>query len=189
MKDLIHQRINDTIAVKQACDGLLAPRIEEAALLLRGVLQQGGKILVCGNGGSAADAQHFAAELVGRYLKEREALPAIALTTDTSILTAVANDYGYQYLFGRQIQALGRQGDALIVISTSGQSQNVMDAVGEAQRQGMYVVALTGGHGGGTARALSVSRDIEIRIPSTETPRIQEAHIMILHILCELIEL
>jgi D-sedoheptulose 7-phosphate isomerase len=147
-------------------------------------IQNGNKILVCGNGGSAADAQHFAAEIVGRYLKDRSAGPAIALTTDTSIITAVANDYAYETIFSRQVEAIGRPADILIGLSTSGHSQNIIRAVTTAKARQMMSVALTGGDGG----ILSDTADMSVVVPCARTPRIQEAHIFILHFWAGLIE-
>lgn len=147
-------------------------------------LQSGGKILVCGNGGSAADAQHFAAELVGRFERERPALAAIALTTDASILTAVANDYGYDKVFARQVEALGNAGDVLLGISTSGNSASVLEAFGVARRRRLTTVALTGRDGG----VLGESAHIHINVPTGSTARAQEVHRTLLHAICELVE-
>jgi len=147
-------------------------------------LRSGGKILVCGNGGSASDSQHFAAELVGRFERERPALPAIALTTDTSILTAIANDYGYDRVFARQVEALGRPGDVLLGISTSGGSRNVLEAFGVAKAGGLTTVALTGRDGG----VVGAAADIHINVPSPSTARVQEVHRTLMHAICELIE-
>ncbi len=155
----------------------MAPMIEDAVTALIETLQKGGKILVCGNGGSAADAQHFAAELVGRFEAERKGLPAIALTTDTSILTAIGNDYGFERVFSRQVSALGATGDILIGISTSGNSRNVLEAVGSAKRIGMKTIGLLGGNGGKLAEAV----DTAIVVRNPRTARIQEAHILLLH--------
>jgi D-sedoheptulose 7-phosphate isomerase len=163
---------------------LLADDIAHAARLVTGSLARGGKILICGNGGSAADAQHIAGELVGRFLKERPALPAIALTTDASVLTSLANDYSFAEVFARQTAALGNQGDALIAISTSGRSENVIRAAQTARRNGLSVIGLTGATGGRLAELC----DACVRVPSTVTPRIQEMHILVGHILCELSE-
>ncbi len=143
-----------------------------------------GKVLACGNGGSAADAQHFAAELTGRYLGERRAYPAISLTTDTSALTSISNDYGYEQVFRRQLEALGKAGDMLIAISTSGNSANIIQAVDYARNRGIYTVGLLGKDGG----KLKTMVDLPLVIPSNHTARIQEAHILILHILCEALE-
>jgi D-sedoheptulose 7-phosphate isomerase len=147
-------------------------------------ISDGGKILLCGNGGSASDCQHIAAELTGRFLKERRPLPAIALTTDTSALTAIANDYGYAQVFSRQLEALANKGDTLIAISTSGNSENVIGAVNLAKTQALRVIGLLGRDGG----RLKELCDISIVVPSDSTPRIQEAHILIGHTICEGIE-
>lgn len=155
----------------------MAPMIEHAAKAMIEALQKGGKILVCGNGGSAADAQHFAAELVGRFEAERKGLPAIALTTDTSILTAIGNDYGFARVFSRQVSALGATGDILIGISTSGNSRNVLEAVASAKTIGMKTIGLLGGNGGQLAQAV----DTAIVVRNPRTARIQEAHILMLH--------
>ena len=151
--------------------------IEQTATRLAQVIAGGGKLLVCGNGGSAADSQHFAAELIGRFEKERASWPAIALTTDTSILTAIGNDYGFSEVFARQVQGLGRKGDALIGISTSGHSENVLRAVAVAKSQGLLTVGLLGKDGG----ALKAQVDCPVIITNPNTARIQEAHIFILH--------
>jgi D-sedoheptulose 7-phosphate isomerase len=147
-------------------------------------IENGGKILICGNGGSAADSQHFSAELVGRFYKDRDALPAIALTTDTSIITAVANDYGCNRIFSRQVEALGRPGDMLLGLSTSGNSENIIQAVLAARKKQMQTIALTGADGG----KLKDLVDWSINIPCRQTPRIQEAHGFILHVWAEQIE-
>lgn len=155
----------------------MAEAIEEAGARLAQVITAGGKILICGNGGSAADAQHFAAELIGRFEKERASWPAVALTTDTSILTAIGNDYGFAEVFARQVQGLGRKGDALIGISTSGHSENVLRAVAMAKSQGLFTLGLLGKDGG----ALKAQVDCPVIIANPNTARIQEAHIFILH--------
>jgi len=162
----------------------LSPVILSAAETLFQSLQSGGKILLCGNGGSAADAQHLAAEFVGRFIRERRPLPAVALTTDSSILTAIGNDFGMEYVFSRQVQALARPGDVLLAISTSGKSPNVLMAVSGAKRLGLKTIGLSGKDGGDLASAVH----IPIVIPSTNTARIQECHITIGHTLCELVE-
>lgn len=163
------------------------PAILTGAQLLAGRLQAGGKILACGNGGSAADAQHFAAELTGRFERERKPLAGIALTTDTSALTAIANDYSFQEVFAKQVLALGRPGDVLMGISTSGNSGNVMQAMAAAHGIGMHVLALTGKDGGTMARALRAG-DVELRAASKVTARVQETHILLLHCLCDAID-
>jgi D-sedoheptulose 7-phosphate isomerase len=158
--------------------------ILRAAELILHALQNGKKILLCGNGGSAADCQHIAAEFVGRYRKNRRGLPAIALTTDTSILTAVGNDFGFHQIFRRQVEALGECGDVLIAMSTSGTSPNVLQAIEEAKLKKMKTVAIIGG----TSGHLTSIADAVISVPSSDTPRIQEAHCIIGHILCDIIE-
>jgi D-sedoheptulose 7-phosphate isomerase len=172
-----HERVMSTISA-------LSAEIVRAHALIHDSLTAGGKLLVCGNGGSAADAQHVAAELVGRFKLERKALPAIALTTNTSITTAVANDYSFDEVFARQIAALGRVGDVLLAISTSGTSANVVRAAEAARAGGLKVIALTGEGGGRLAGVC----DVLLAVPSTDTPRTQEAHLVIEHILCELAE-
>lgn len=162
----------------------LAEPIKKIGQLLANSLANGGTLFWCGNGGSAADSQHLAAELIGRFKKNRRALRSIALTTDTSVLTCVANDYSYDDIFARQIEALGRHGDVLIGISTSGNSENVLHAFKAAKEEGLMTIAMLG-KGGGPAKDLA---DHTLVIPSDSTARIQEAHILIGHILCELIE-
>lgn len=172
------------LQVAQALAASFAGPIEEASRRVIDCYRAGGKVLVMGNGGSAADAQHFAAELVGRYARERSALPAIALTTDTSILTAVANDYGYDDVFRRQVEAHARPGDVVFGISTSGNSENVCRALSAAKARGATTIVLGGGEGG----RMKELADLALIAPSRETPRIQEAHITIIHILCDLVE-
>jgi len=162
----------------------LLPLIEKAGELCMSTLKNGGKILLCGNGGSAADAQHIAAELSGRFKKERKALAGIALTTDTSALTAIGNDYGFEYIFSRQVEAMGKKDDVLIAISTSGNSKNVIKAIGSAREIGMKVITLIGKDGG----EMKNLGDINIIVPSNNTPRIQEMHIMIGHMICNFID-
>jgi D-sedoheptulose 7-phosphate isomerase len=162
-----------------------AADLERAVELIAGALREGRKLLLFGNGGSAADAQHIAAELVGRFMRERKALPAIALTTDTSALTAISNDYGFDDVFARQVRALGAGGDVALAISTSGRSPNVLRAVEAARDAGIKVVALTGGDGG----ALAAKADVTLRVSaSTLSARIQETHILIGHVICELVD-
>ena len=170
------QTLDEHLNCFSMLNGLQDP-INRAAGMISEALVAGRKILVCGNGGSAADAQHFAAEIVGRFTRERNAWPALALTTDTSTLTAVANDYGYEHVFSRQVEALGRPGDVLIGISTSGNSEYVHRAMSLASTLGMQTIALTGSAGGSLADAA----DIAVKAPSRITARIQEAHIFILH--------
>jgi D-sedoheptulose 7-phosphate isomerase len=162
----------------------LIPAIHALGERLRDCLNSGNKILLMGNGGSAADCQHIAAEIVGRYKRERRGLPAIALTTDTSILTSVGNDYGFEYIFSRQVEALCAPKDVVIGLSTSGNSANVVAGVEAAKKAGAYTVGLTGAGGGRLANLC----DVTLVMPSSDTPRIQEAHILIGHILCELAE-
>lgn len=164
-------------------DGLRDP-INAAANTILSALMAGKKILICGNGGSASDAQHFAAEIVGRFTRERKAWPAIALTTDTSILTAVANDYGYDTIFARQVEGLGQPDDVLIGVSTSGNSPNVIKAIEQAQKTDMATVALTGNNGG----IMSEAADTAVIVPTDITARIQEAHIFILHLWADIAE-
>lgn len=173
-----HIEVMETVAVR------LAPEIESLCSLLVAALREGQKILVMGNGGSAADAQHLAAEFVGRFLLERKALPAIALTTDTSILTAVGNDYGFDEVFKRQVEGLANPGDVVIGISTSGRSVNVRRALVAAGEIGCKTVGLLGKDGGNIAGIV----DLDLTIPAMETPHIQEAHAAIIHIVCDLVE-
>jgi D-sedoheptulose 7-phosphate isomerase len=184
MKETVIREIEESIEVKKAAARNLADDITAAARTVIDAYKAGNKVLLAGNGGSAADAQHIAAELTGRFLKEREALPAIALTTDTSILTAVSNDYGFEYTFSRQIEALGKKGDVLMAITTSGSSTNILKAIETAHAKNMHVIILTGKNGA----SLQNKRDMVITVPSDKTPRIQEAHITIEHIICYLVE-
>ena len=170
----------DEIAANFQALKALAPEIERAAALLVAALGAGGKVMFCGNGGSAADSQHLAAELTGRYLRDRAPIAAIALSTDTSALTAIGNDYGYAHVFERQVRALGRPGDVLVAISTSGNSPNVLLAAEAARALGIRIVSMTG-HGGGKVAALA---DVALKVPSDVTNRIQEMHIAIGHLLC-----
>ncbi|KQQ30974.1 phosphoheptose isomerase [Duganella sp. Leaf126] len=163
---------------------VLAPPIAQAIEMMFAALSNGNKILVCGNGGSAADAQHFAAELVGRFERERFPLPAIALTTDTSILTAVANDYSYREIFSKQVQAFGQAGDILLAFSTSGNSGNVVAAIEAALEREMRVVALTG-KGGGEIGKMLTDADVHICVPADRTARIQEVHLVCIHSICD----
>jgi len=184
MKKKIQEILQESSAVKNQVSLQCAADIEKAIEIIIGALKKGGKLILCGNGGSAADAQHIAAELVGRFKEERKALAAIALTTDTSILTAIGNDYGYKYVFKRQVEALANKGDILLAISTSGNAPNVIEVVELANKIGLKTIALTGGSGGKLAKAATLS----IIVPSVKTPRIQESHIAIGHIICELVE-
>lgn len=184
MKDKIVEIIEESIGVKRKLIKAELDAIESAAQAVIAALKSEGKVIIFGNGGSAADSQHIAAELVGRFLKERKGLPAIALSTNTSILTAIANDYSYSRVFSRQLEALAEKNDVIIGISTSGKAENVIEAVELANKKGLATIALTGCDGGGLARAAKIS----IIVPSKSTPRIQEAHVTIGHIICQLVE-
>ena len=179
-------RIEESVAVKQLIlnDSALLGRAEQAIAMCLKSLRKGGKIWFAGNGGSAADAQHLAAELSGRFYFDRQPLPAEALHVNTSFLTAVANDYGYDHVYARTLQAGGREGDVLFAISTSGNSSNILRAADTALAMGINVIALTGASGG----QLSTCCDLLLNVPSNDTPRIQECHIMLGHIICEMIE-
>lgn len=182
--DRIEGAFRESLALKEQVLSGQSSIIAAMAEALIGCLRRGGKILFCGNGGSAADAQHLAAELVNRFLKERPALPALAITTDTSVLTATANDRAYAEVFARQVEALGQEGDILFLLSTSGRSENLHRAVSSARARRMLVLALLGGDGGG----LPAQCDLALVVPSASSPRVQEVHILIGHILCEAVE-
>ena len=186
IQQVIRGEFEKALANMQAlsADTALHAQLEQAVELCIDALRNGKKLLFCGNGGSAADAQHWAGELVSRFYYDRPGLPAIALTTDTSILTAIGNDYGYDYTFARQVEALGRRGDVLVVISTSGNSPNILRAAQAAKDRGLSVIGFTGQSGG----KLAPLSDLCFCIPSDETPRIQEGHEFIGHLLCALIE-
>ena len=186
MDDRVLEHFRESLAVKEA-SAALAPAIAAAGSRMARSLSGGGKILSCGNGGSAADAQHFSSELLNRFERERPAMPAVALTTDSSTLTSIGNDYDYAEIFAKQIRALGRPGDVLLAISTSGNSENVRRAVGAARERDVAVVALTGRDGGTIAAELGDS-DIELRVPADRTCRIQEVHLLIIHCLCDAID-
>jgi D-sedoheptulose 7-phosphate isomerase len=177
----------DSAQLKQTAAPALAGPIAHAAGLMADALRAGGKVLACGNGGSAADAQHFAAELVNRFETERPPLAAVALTTDSSALTAIANDYSYEQVFAKQLRALGRKGDVLLAISTSGNSASVLEAVRAARELELRVVALTG-NGGGKLAPLLGAGDGHICVPHTRTVRIQEVHLLALHCMCDAID-
>lgn len=183
----VMQLFNDSIATKQAALKILVPSIVAGGQLMAAALKQGHKIMSCGNGGSAADAQHFSAELLNRFERERVPLAGIALTTDTSTLTSIANDYEYNEVFSKQVRGLGQKGDVLLAISTSGNSPNVVRAMQVAQEKGVHIVALTGRDGGKMAPLLQAP-DVEIRVPANVTARIQEVHLLALHCLCDLID-
>jgi D-sedoheptulose 7-phosphate isomerase len=183
----IRQHFADSAQLKLDAVDALAPAVAAAAQILTGSLLADGKILACGNGGSAADAQHFAAEMVGRFERERPELPAISLSTDTSILTAIANDYSYEQVFAKQVRALGAKGDVLLAISTSGNSGNVIAAIHAAREREMHVVALTG-KGGGRIGQLLGAGDAHLCVPHDRTARIQEVHLLMIHCLCDAID-
>ncbi len=186
MKNYITKQIADSAATKQAIleNDALVNLLVDVAKACVDVYRNQKKILIAGNGGSAADAQHFAAELVGRYGFDRPSLPSIALTTDSSNLTAIGNDYGYEYVFSRQLEGLAQEGDLFIGISTSGNSQNVINAFTAAKERGVTTVALVGRDGG----KMATMADYAVVIPSNATPRIQESHLLIEHIICDIIE-
>ena len=187
LEQRIQQQFFDSADLKYAAAEPLSKTIAEAVEAVLGSITAGGKVLACGNGGSAADAQHFAAELVGRFERERPGLAAIALTTDSSILTAIANDYDFASIYSKQVQAIGQPGDVLIAISTSGNSANVLAAVEAAHAKDMTVVALTGRTGGRLA-ALLTDTDVHIAVPHDRTARIQEVHLLALHCLCDAVD-
>ena len=187
LADRISQHFQDSIAVKQQSLEVLIAPIHRAGEAMVNSLLNNGKILSCGNGGSAGDAQHFSAELLNRFEKERPGLPAMALTTDSSTLTAIANDYSYEEIFSKQVNALGQAGDVLLAISTSGNSANVAAAMKAAQEREMLTVMLSG-NDGGTMASLLGEQDIEIRVPSNRTARIQEVHLVVIHCLCDFID-
>ena len=183
----VKQNFEASIQIKLAAvDSLVSP-IAAAAGAIAQALLDGNKIMACGNGGSAADAQHFSAEMLNRFEMERPGLPAMALTTDSSTLTAIANDYQYAEVYAKQIRALGQEGDVLLAISTSGESHNIIHAVEAAHERGMVVIALTGREGGRIAPLLNAS-DFEVRVPARSAARIQEVHIMVIHSLCDLVD-
>lgn len=188
MHDRIKEHFRASAELKLKAMDLLAPAIADAALLISRQLLAERKVLSCGNGGSAGDAQHFSSEMLNRFERERPGLPAMALTTDTSTLTSIANDYRYEEVFAKQVRALGQEGDVLLAISTSGNSANVVQAIEAAHERGMHVVALTG-KDGGEMGSLMASEDIEIRVPSGSTARTQEVHLLAIHCLCDLIDL
>ncbi|HEY8549823.1 MAG TPA: SIS domain-containing protein [Vicinamibacterales bacterium] len=179
----VHEALAEAVGVHTALAGL-APRIVEAASRCSAALRRGGRVLVFGNGGSAAEAQHFAAELSGRFRRERRALGALALTTDTSVLTAVGNDYGFDRVFARQVEAFGQAGDVAIGISTSGRSPNVVAGLAAARAAGLETIALTGGDPG----PLAAHADVVLPVAGPSTARVQEGHLTVLHIICDLVE-
>jgi D-sedoheptulose 7-phosphate isomerase len=187
LQQRIQQQFFDSADLKYAAAEMLSRPIADAVQALVGCITSGGKVLACGNGGSASDAQHFAAEFVGRFERERPGLAAIALNTDASVLTAIANDYAFDAVFAKQVQALGAPGDVLLAISTSGNSTNVLAAVEAAQAREMTVIALTGRNGGKLRERLTET-DVHICVPHDRTARIQEVHILIVHCLCDAVD-
>lgn len=183
----IRHNFNESIQVKQQSLEMLPTDIVRAAEAMVQCLVQGHKVLSCGNGGSAGDAQHFSSEMLNRFEMERPGLPALALTTDSSTITSIANDYQYADIFSKQIRALGQAGDILLAITTSGNSANILNAIDAAHEREMQVVALTG-RTGGELVALLGDKDVEIRVPAHSTARIQEVHLLIIHCLCDLID-
>ena len=188
LEQRIQQQFFDSADLKYAAAEVLSKPIANAVSALVGCITSGGKVLACGNGGSAGDAQHFAAEFVGRFERERPGLAAISLSTDTSIITAIGNDYDFASIFSKQVQALGAPGDVLLAISTSGSSANVVKAVEAARAKDMTVVALTGHQGGRLAQML-LDTDVLICVPHERTARIQEVHLLVLHCLCDAVDL
>ena len=184
VREAIKEQLTASARVKEAMVDACGRTIEEGALVIAKALTAGGKVLLCGNGGSAADCQHIAAELVGRFRRNRKGLPAVALTTDSSIVTALANDNSFGSIFERQVEALGNSGDVLIGISTSGNSENVVRAIRAAKARGLHTVVLSGDNGG----AMAGLGEVEILIPSADVQRIQEGHITVGHIFCDLVE-
>ena len=188
LEQRIQQHFFDSADLKYAAAEVLAKPIADAVGTLMGCITSGGKVLVCGNGGSAGDAQHFAAEFVGRFERERPGLAAIALTTDSSILTAVGNDYDFNAIFSKQVQAIGSPGDVLLAITTSGNSANVLAAVEAAHAKEMAVIALTG-RDGGKLRKLLLETDVHVCVPHERTARIQEVHLLVVHCLCDAVDM
>jgi D-sedoheptulose 7-phosphate isomerase len=184
LTDRIKEHFEESLSVKMLSMERLTLDLAQATQVMVNSLKLGGKILACGNGGSAGDAQHFAAELVGRFERERMELGAIALTTDSSILTAIGNDYGFDEIFSKQVRAIGKKEDILLGISTSGNSPNVILAIKAAKKMGMRVVAFTG-RGGGKIKDLLEPEDVHLCVPSERTARIQEAHLLLIHCLCD----
>lgn len=187
LQDRIINHFSDSIKTKQDTMDSLCILIEFASRSIVDSLLNDGKVLTCGNGGSAGDAQHFSSEMINRFERERPALPAIALTTDTSAITSIANDYHFDEIYAKQVRALGQSGDTLLLFTSSGNSNNIIKAAKVAHEKNMQVIALTGKDGGALAEVLNES-DIEIRVPSQSTARIQEVHLLIIHCLCDLID-
>ena len=183
----INKNFQDSISTKQLAAELLAEPVSRGAQAITQCFLSGGKVLSCGNGGSAGDAQHFSSEMLNRFEMERPGLPAVALTTDSSTVTSIANDYSYTQIFSKQVTALGQSGDVLLAISTSGNSENVNQAIDAAHDRGMTVIALDGKSGGDMAERLLLN-DVEIRVPSESTARIQEVHLLVIHCICDLVD-
>ncbi len=183
----LKKHFEEGIELRQRMAEILPAQIARAGEALAHALKSGKKVLSCGNGGSAADSQHFAAEMVGRFERERRGVPGIALTTDTSALTAIANDYGFERVFSRQVEALGQEGDFLLAISTSGNSKNVIEAIKAAQALNLVVIALTGRDGGAMGKML-LPRDFHLNVAHPRTMRIQEIHLLAIHCLCEVVD-
>jgi len=187
LQERVSAHFAESIRSKQEAEKVLVEPTVQAAELMLQCLMNDGKILACGNGGSAADAQHFAAEMTGRFEKERMELAAVALTTDTSVLTAIGNDYGFDHVFSKQVRALGRAGDVLVGISTSGNSTNIIEAIKAAHERDMHVIAMTGRDGGKIAAMLK-DTDVLLNVPYPRTARIQENHILLIHAMCDCID-
>jgi D-sedoheptulose 7-phosphate isomerase len=187
LEQRIQQQFFDSADLKYAAAEVLTRPVSDAAQVLLNAITSGGKVLTCGNGGSAADAQRFAAEFVGRFERERPGLAALSMSTDTSILTAIGNDYAFDQIYAKQVQALGQPGDVLLAITTSGNSANILEAIDAAHQKDMVVVALTGKGGGKVNNALNES-DIHICVPHDRTARIQEVHLLVIHCLCDAVD-
>lgn len=187
MIERIRNNFTESIQTKIAAADALPEKIEKAGQLMVKTMLNGGKILTCGNGGSAGDAQHFSSEMLNRYERDRPPLPAIALTTDTPTITAIGNDYDFTQIFSKQVKALGQPGDILLAFSTSGNSKNVIEAMRSALAKDMLIITCTGKDGGEMA-GLMGENDVEIRVPSNSTARIQEVHLLVIHSLCDLID-
>ena len=187
LEQRIQQQFFDSADLKYAAAEVLTRPVSDAAQVLLNAITSGGKVLACGNGGSAGDAQHFAAEFVGRFERERPGLAALSMSTDTSILTAIGNDYAFDQIYAKQVQALGQPGDVLLAITTSGNSANILEAIDAAHQKDMVVVALTGKGGGKVNSALNDS-DIHICVPHDRTARIQEVHLLVIHCLCDAVD-
>jgi D-sedoheptulose 7-phosphate isomerase len=183
----LRKHFEEGIELRKRMAETLAPEVARAGLALAAAIRKGNKALACGNGGSAADSQHFAAEMVGRFERERPGMPAIALTTDTSNLTAIANDYGYDYVFSKGVEALGQPGDVLLAISTSGNSKSVLNAIAAAHQKDMTVIALTGKDGGQMGKMLRPG-DFHLNVAHPRTMRVQEVHLLVVHCLCEVVD-